>query len=145
MGSLVLDAGVLIGLLDADDPYHQISRGRLVQAGESGDSFLLPVVAYAEVLTGALAAGRGADRRLAAAISTLRVSIEPVDEAVASAAAQIRAAQLRQRGARRWRIADALVVATAVVHDADVVITTDTRWPPLDTSRPVIEVLRLAA
>jgi len=50
------------------------------------------------------------------------------------------AARLRAQHGSRMRLPDALVVATAIVHRADRVITTDARWPA--ETGITVEVLR---
>ncbi|HVX21608.1 MAG TPA: PIN domain-containing protein [Acidimicrobiales bacterium] len=126
MGLTVLDAGVVIGLLDATDAHHDDCRAALCSAEGSGERRALPASALAEVLIGPLRRGVGGtvDRFLDA----LAVSVVPADEPVAREAAALRAAG-------NIRLPDALVVATAVAVRADRLLTTDAGWPAVVTDR----------
>jgi predicted nucleic acid-binding protein len=124
MGLTVVDAGVLIGFLDRSDAHHASSHRSLSEALVRNDRVVLPACAFAEVLV-------GPSRRGAAAVATVRrlidrvpIEIGPVDEGIAAAAAELRARHTA------LRLPDALVLATAQVLDADVLVTTDRKWPP---------------
>lgn len=133
MGLTVLDAGVLIAVLNAKDAHHNAARRSIASARDRGDRLVLPASAYAELLVGPLrqkpASGVAVDEFLEA----LPVIIEPATREIARAAAELRA-----RHGGRLRLPDALVVATAVELKADHVLTTDARWPDL---RIAIEVI----
>lgn len=58
-----------------------------------------------------------------ALVKGLPLDIAPLDSAVATRAAALRAAH------RSLKLPDALVIATAAVVDADHLVTTDHRWP----------------
>ena len=66
-------------------------------------------------------------------IDALPARVEPASRSIAAAAAVLRA----EHGPS-LRLPDALVVATAAVLEADRVITTDLRWPPLTV--PVVVI-----
>jgi len=123
MGLTVLDAGVLIGFLDRNDAHHGSAHRALHEALERGDRLVLPASAYAETLV-------GPSRRGAAAVATVRqlldrvpIDVEPLEPDVAVTAAAIRARH------PTLKLPDALVIATAGELDADLLITTDRRWP----------------
>jgi len=126
VGLTVLDAGVVIGLLDATDLHHASCRAALRSAEESAERLVLPASALTEVLIGPLRRGTGAtvDRFLDAAA----VSIVAADEVVARRAAELRALS-------SIRVPDALIVATAIAVRADRLLTTDARWPAVVTGR----------
>lgn len=126
----VLDAGVLIALLDATDPHHAAARACLEAAVSRRDDLALPASAFAELMVEPYRRGPAAVATAQAALEALTIQIEPATQAVASAAAELRA-----RHGRRFRLPDALVVATALVARADRVLTTDARWP--ETEAPV--------
>lgn len=126
MGLTILDAGVIIGVLDAEDVHHQGSRAALAAALERGDALAVPASAYAECLVGPSRRGPAAVKAVEAFLSDLPADVEPITRPVAS-----RAAALRARHGRRLRLPDALVVATAMHLRADRIVTTDPRWPPV--------------
>lgn len=142
MGLIVLDTGIVIAVLDSRDPFHGAARRRLSAARDAGDEFLLPVIAYAEALVGAISGGRGAESILESFLDELPARIVPADRRISRAAATLRArAALRRRG-KQLRLPDALIIATAIVEGAERVITTDAGWPRLAGRRPTIEILR---
>ncbi|HEY1617465.1 MAG TPA: PIN domain-containing protein [Streptosporangiaceae bacterium] len=132
MGTVVLDASVVLALLDPQDALHEpVSAAARCRSGR-GEEFILPASVLAEVLVGAARRGEaalGATRqRTVAAFG----SPYPVDEEVAAAAARRRARH------RTLRLPDALVLATADAAGADEVLTGDKRWAGLDERVQVI-------
>jgi predicted nucleic acid-binding protein len=124
MGLTVVDAGILIAALDASDVHHAAAVRALRDEREAGDALVVPASAYAEVLV-------GPSRRGAAAVATVDAFIDALPAAVAPASREIarEAAALRAAHDRSLRLPDALVLATASVLRADLVLTTDTKWP----------------
>lgn len=123
MGVTHLDAGVVIGLLDADDAHHQPAAEALSAALRSGDRLAMAASAFAECLVGP---SRRGDRAVAT-VSDLFERL-PIDIVGLDAATARRAAALRAKHAA-LRLPDALVLATACERSADRLITTDRRWP----------------
>jgi predicted nucleic acid-binding protein len=121
MGLIVLDAGVLIGVLDRDDAHHLPSTAALRAAEENSDRLVLPVSALAEILVGPTRRGPEAVALVDRLIAALAIDLVAVDEPVAREAALLRAGS-------GLRLPDALVVATAIVIRADRLLTTDARW-----------------
>jgi predicted nucleic acid-binding protein len=116
----VLDASVLIALLDPADPHHQAARAAL--EAHADDDLRIPAHTLAEALVHPVRAGKQREaRRL---IATLEIAVDPVDEAVGVAAARLRA-----RHGSVLRMPDALVLGYADVHKAKRVLTADQRWP----------------
>ena len=142
MGLIVLDTGIVVAVLDFRDPFHDVAKRRLTAAGNAGDEFLLSVVAYAEVLTGAISGGRGAETILDRFLDELPARIVSVDREISRAAASLRASAVAGRQGKQLRLPDALIIATAVVHGAERVITTDAGWPAVSSGGPTIEILR---
>lgn len=134
MALTILDAGVVIGILDGNDPHHEASRAAVAAALMRGDALAVPASAYAECLVGPARRGREAMAAVDAFLADLPAEVEPITRQVAS-----RAAQLRARHGRRLRLPDALVLATAFHLGADRVVTTDAGWPRAGI---VVELLR---
>lgn len=126
MGLTVIDAGVIIGVLDAADPHHDAARRLLSAAVLDGDDLALPASVYAEVLVGPTRHGASARRVVDAFLADLAADVEPITRQSAA-----RAAELRARHGRRLKLPGALVVATAMHLGAARVLTTDRRWPRL--------------
>lgn len=86
---------------------------------------VLPASAYAETLVEPMARGEEAVKVVDDFAARLPLAVEPMTVDVARAAARLQA-----RYGRGLRLPGALVVATAAVLAADVLITTDRAWPP---------------
>lgn len=124
MGLAVLDAGVVIGLLDVDDAHHGPARSALAAAHAAGDAFALPASAFAELLVTPVRHGEAAVAIVRQLVTDLPIEVIPIDIDIA-----VEAARLRARLGTRLRLPDALVVATARVRAATLLLTTDRRWP----------------
>ena|SRR5437867_1720668 len=125
MGLTVLDAGVVIAGLDADDAHYTAAADALSAARDRGDSFVLPASAYAEILVRPASRGARTVARVDAALDAMAITIADTDREIAR-----RAAILRARHSS-LRLPDALVIATAVELEADHLLTTDRRWKAL--------------
>lgn len=123
MGLIHLDAGVVIGFLDASDAHHQNARTALANALQNGDYLALAASALAECSVGPARRGESALRAVRNLVDRLPISIIPLDFEIATTAARLRAAH------RAIRLPDALVIATAIEQAADHLITTDRKWP----------------
>lgn len=124
MALTILDAGVVIALLDGQDVHHAAAEDAVREAYAAGDELVLPASAYAESLVAPLRRGAAAAAVVDDLLDALPVRVAPITRATARAAADLRA-----RHGRVLRLPDALVVATAVELGADRLLTTDTRWP----------------
>ncbi|HEX6129647.1 MAG TPA: PIN domain-containing protein [Candidatus Limnocylindria bacterium] len=124
MALTILDAGVIIGVLDASDAHHQAARHAMREALDRGDLLAVPASAYAESLVGPARQGREAMRRVEAYLVDLAADVEPITRQIA-----VRAALLRARHGSRLPLPDALVLATALHLGAERVLTTDRGWP----------------
>jgi predicted nucleic acid-binding protein len=128
MGLIVLDAGVLIGVLDRNDAHHIPATDALRTAEESLAHLALPVSALAEILVGPFRRGPDAAASVDGLLAALTIDLVVIDGSVAREAASLRAGS-------GLRLADALVVATAIVIRADRLLTTDARWPAAVAAR----------
>ena len=122
MGLIVLDAGILIGVLDGSDVHHVPALEALRRAEESLDQLVLPASALAEILVGPSRRGPEAVATVDGLLATLAIDLVAIDQAIARQAALLRAKT-------HLRLPDALVVASAIVLRADRLLSTDRRWP----------------
>jgi predicted nucleic acid-binding protein len=116
----LLDSVVVAGFLDRDDAFHAAGDARIRElAGR--DTLVVSVITYAEVLTGA---GLGHHERSAVRgfFAQLIDEVYGVDRPVAERAAELRVQSPSQK------MPDALILATADLHHADLVVTADDRW-----------------
>ena len=133
MGLTVLDAGVVIAVLDASDIHHAAAVAALTGALDVGDELVLPASAYAECLVAPSRSGAEAVATVDRFIDALPARVEPATRAVGAMAASLRAGH-----GPALRLPDALVVAAAAVLKADRVVTTDARWPAVPVSVEVV-------
>ena len=134
MGLTVLDASVVIGLLDASDPHHPGAVTALRARLAERDQLVVPASAYAELLVGPMRRGETAVAVVDQALAALPAEVVPLGSEIARRAAGLRAAH-----AGRLRLPDAFVLATALALRADLVVTADRGWPPIDAL--AVEVL----
>jgi predicted nucleic acid-binding protein len=125
----LLDSAVVAGFLDRDDAFHAAADARIRElAGR--ETLVVSVITYAELLTGA-GLGHHQQSAVRGFFGQLIDEVYSVDRAVAE-----RAAQLRSQ-TPSLRLPDALILATAYLHDADLVVTGDHRWSGVDISSRV--------
>ena len=136
MGLTVLDAGVIIAVLDATDAHHAAAVASVGAARDRGDVLVLPASAYAECLVAPHRRGQDAVSVVDRFLDALPARVEPADRSIAGAAAALRAAH-----GTALRLPDALVIATAIVRGGDRILTTDAGWPAVAAR---VEVLATA-
>lgn len=124
MGLTVLDAGVVIALLDASDVHYAAAVASVRMARDRGDVLVLPASAYAECLVAPNRRGADAVAVVDRFLDALPARVEPADRAIAATAAALRATH-----GTALRLPDGLVIATAIVLGADRIVTTDAGWP----------------
>jgi predicted nucleic acid-binding protein len=146
VGLTLLDTGVVIGFLDADDAFHAASHQALAALMKDDAFFCMATVSYAELLTGV---GLGHhDRSIVEGfLEDFSIGIVPIDHTIAAEAARIRSTHTQKvkSGARRptIRMPDALILATAEVTEGiDRILVADRRWPKAKLS---VEVTLLDA
>jgi predicted nucleic acid-binding protein len=105
VGALILDASVLIGLLDTADAHHARSIDDAEAADKAGLQLLVPASSYSEALVAFARARRIGDAR--EAIAAMGITVTPLTAAIAEQAAELRARH------ERLRLPDAIVLATA--------------------------------
>jgi predicted nucleic acid-binding protein len=102
---LILDAGVLIGLLDSADAHHTQAVEDIDAADRAGHELLVPASAYSETLVAFARADRLGDAR--DTIAAMGIRVAPLTETMAEAAAELRARH------EHLRLPDALALACA--------------------------------
>ena len=143
MGLTVLDASVLIGLLDAIDAHHEAAKAAIGARVAAQDRFVVPASAYWELLVGAVQHGSEAVETVDALLGALPAEVVALGREIAHAAACLRA-----NHSGRLRLPDAFVLGTALELGADLVLTADRRWPAIDglsisvlgESQPTVDV-----
>ncbi len=105
MGALILDANVLIALLDRADPHHAKAVDDVEAADQTDRELVVPASAYSEALVAFARAGRIADAR--AAIAAMGIAVVAISADTAERAAELRAQH------PKLRLGDAVVLATA--------------------------------
>ncbi|HET7686583.1 MAG TPA: PIN domain-containing protein [Candidatus Limnocylindria bacterium] len=133
MALTLLDAGVIIGILDDADAHHAAARAAVQSALARGDILAVPASAYAECLVAPARRGRQATQAVDAFLADLAADVEPITRQLAA-----KAAHLRARHGTRLRLPDALVLATALHLRADRVLTTDAGWPAVGVPVEVV-------
>lgn len=118
MALIILDASLVIALLDSADKLHPVSRRAFDRV--AGEDLAIPASALAETLVTPSRVGKLHQAR--GQIQSLDLRVIPVDESTA-----VEAARLRGRH-RNLRLPDALVIATGEVLEADSIMTGDRSW-----------------
>ena len=84
MGVTVVDAGVVIALLDGNDHHHAAARRAVDAARMRGDQLVLPASAYSEALVNPSRAGQAAIDVVNGVVDGLPMVVQPVDRSVAA-------------------------------------------------------------
>jgi predicted nucleic acid-binding protein len=105
VGALILDASVLIGLLDTADSHHDHAIDDVEAADRVGEQLLLPASAYSETLVAFARARRIQEAR--EAITSMGITVVSLTDTIAERAAELRARH------QQLRLPDAIVLATA--------------------------------
>jgi predicted nucleic acid-binding protein len=126
VGLTVVDAGIIIGVLDAADTHHHAAVEALSRIVGDDDQIAVPASAYAEALVGPARRGPSGRQTVDDFLADLAAEVEPITRQVAA-----RAADLRATHGKRLKLPDALVAAIAMHLKAHRILTTDRRWPNL--------------
>jgi predicted nucleic acid-binding protein len=124
VGPLILDASVLIGLLDTADTHHSRAIEDTEAADQAGRPLLAPASAYSEALVAFARANRLNDAR--EAIAAMGITVAPLTPSMAEHAAELRA------GHERLRLPDAIVLACARRLDGEL-LTYDQRLAQINS------------
>ena len=123
MGLTHLDAGVLIGFLNAEDAHHGSAAKAIGDALSENQTLAMSASVFAEILVGPSRSGAEAVEVVRNMVATLPIEVVPSGDEIAVTAAGLRARH------RSLRLPDALVIAAAETEGADRLVTTDRRWP----------------
>ena len=126
----VLDASVLIALLDEKDAGRPVARAAVDESKRDHD-LLIPVIAFSESIVAPYRRSRRDGQRAEAALAALG-NIVDVTRSIASRAAQLRAA-------RQIELPEALILATAMQVSAAQILTLDRRWRGVDSRVRLLE------
>jgi predicted nucleic acid-binding protein len=126
----VLDASVLIALLDEKDVGRPVARAAVERSKRHHD-LLIPVTAFSESIVAPYRRGREDGQRAEAALAALGNLVD-VTRAIASRAAELRAT-------RQVKLPDALILATAMLMSARQILTLDRRWRGVDSRVLLLE------
>jgi predicted nucleic acid-binding protein len=126
----VLDASVLIALLDETDAGRPVARAAVDESKQDHD-LLIPVTAFSESIVAPYRRSLRDGQRAEAALVALGGLVE-VTRDIASRAAQLRAT-------RQIELPDALILATAMQLAADQILTLDRRWRGVDSRVRLLE------
>ena len=133
MGVTVLDTSVLIAVVDSSDAHHASARSMISEGRDAGDTFIVPVAAYAEFMVRPSESDASTIAFQDGLVDAIPARVEPATRDVGREAAAIRA---RHRG--RIKLPDALIIATAVILGADRIVTADAGWPAQDVPVTVL-------
>jgi predicted nucleic acid-binding protein len=122
VGVTILDASVLIGLLDPGDALHARATEGFRQ--HAADDVVVPACAYSETIVDPAKRGEAHVAAVDGFLDSFPIRILPVDREIGRRAAQLRAEH-------RLGLPDALVLAAGDVLRADVVLTADVMWAKL--------------
>jgi predicted nucleic acid-binding protein len=111
VGALILDASVLMGLLDSADAHHDSAVTDVERADQDRRPLFAPATAYAEALVAFARENRSDEAR--DAIAGMGITIAPLTPAIAERAATLRALY------RDMRLPQAIVLACAEELEAD--------------------------
>jgi predicted nucleic acid-binding protein len=129
VGAIVLDSSLIIGFFMPDDPHHDQASAEIADARRGGADFILPISVLSEVMVGAYRSGAARERH--SGMLQLFGPPRSFDEELALAAAELRSRH------RALRLPDALVVATGIIEDAEV-LTCEKRLATVDERVRVI-------
>jgi predicted nucleic acid-binding protein len=126
----VLDASVLIALLDEKDAGRPVARAAVEKSKRDHD-LLIPVTAFSESIVAPYRRSHKDGQRAEAALAALGKLMDVTPD-IASRAAQLRAT-------RQIKLPDALILATAQQMSARQILTLDRRWRGVDSRVLLLE------
>ena len=145
MAVALLDSSAVVAYLDRGDALHLGAVEAVESAMRDGKRAAISAVTWAELLNGARQQHQD-ESVLRAFVDDFAIGILPVDATVAEAATDLQASHAaggRRGHTRRLRTPDALILATALVHDEiEAIIGGDEQWAKIDAVAPLITLLR---
>jgi len=111
MGALILDASVLIGLLDVADAHHRNAVDAVEAADHAERALVAPASGYSEALVAFARAGRARDAR--EAVASMGITVAPLTATMAEHAAELRVLH------GRLRLPDAMILACVRALDGE--------------------------
>jgi predicted nucleic acid-binding protein len=111
VGSLILDASVLVGLLDRADAHHDRAVDDVERADQAGQPLFAPASAYGEALVAFARAGR--THEACDALASMGIGIAPLTATMAERAAEVRVRH------KSLRLPDAIVLACVEELDGE--------------------------
>lgn len=132
MGVTLLDSSAVIAFLDRSEKHHPAARKRVGELARE-DFLVVSAVSYAEILTGARR-GHHEESLVLGFFRSLVSIVAPVTVEIADRAATLRATT-------GLRLPDALILATAELHPAGLVLGCERSWAKLPGYRVPYERL----
>lgn len=131
---LLLDTNAFIYFLDGEQPYFDVLLPvfRRVQAGNL--TIIVSVITEAELLVRPERDGNeAAKERIADLLSEDGIYVIPVDRRITKRAAAL-------RGKSRLKLADAIIVATAIETACEAIVSNDNEWSRKSFDLPVVRL-----
>jgi predicted nucleic acid-binding protein len=130
----LLDTNAFIYYLSGEQPYLQVLQPLFRRIQEGSLSVIVSAITEAELLVRPERDDNAvAKERVADLLSEHGIYVLPVDRRIARRAAAI-------RGRHRMALADAIIVATAVETDCDVIVGNDGEWSRKLTDLPIVRL-----
>lgn len=130
---ILLDSVTVAGFLDATDPFH-VAADQMVRRFAGSEQLVASAVTLAELLTGA-GLGHHATQEVRAFFADLITDVVPVDATVAERGAELRVSK------KSLKLPDALILATAEIIGASLVVTGDEQWSSVPGYACQVEVI----
>ncbi len=121
MQTYLIDTNIFLNVLRNEEPYSSSSSALLSDVETSKVKAVASTITLAEILVGAYKAGTVATKEISLALSKLEAKgfrFVPVDKVIASKGAKVRAAH-------GLKLPDSLIAATALISNANSLITRD--------------------
>jgi predicted nucleic acid-binding protein len=113
VGTVALDASVIIGFLDPDDEQHDAAVELLASWLSPDHPIIISASVYAEILVHPIRLGT--DHQMETFLGEGGIQVVPIDRSLARQAASLRAVY------QSLKLPDAFALATAIRHQADFV------------------------
>jgi predicted nucleic acid-binding protein len=132
MGSVVLDASIVLAMLNTRDALHKPAQSAVYGYWAQNREFTVPVSVLGEALVLASRSGADAVDEVESFVDALASDVPVIDRRIVREAASVRAAK------PSLKLPDALVIATGRVVDASIILTGDKKWCDVDMRVEVV-------